>query len=339
MDTAIREAAIITFQFRFLKPNGQSNPFIKKEGSVNRDGLILDGQRVFYRDIYKVSRHHNTLVIDMLPFPALGGGLHRYMVEETSALVLKISGFAKPVQSILNRRISASRIKDRKMGMAPEEIKEQFRRENCPECDAAIDLTGLKETSYVYCEFCSTIFDHYGYPIPGGNYYGICPELNIYDRLDDYKEHAFYAFRRQQHSYVRKYYCGDTFAHLVIHQHLWKNLPYLFGFFGNLFQLLKMERNKFPDYIQLKTANLKALQGNIREAEFFYDQILHRIKGHPGIFFNLGMAHLRAGDKSQALHFFEKSLQVCSNYGPTVHILEKYRSQELHEHLRHTNLA
>lgn len=338
MDSAIREAAILTFSFRFINQAGLRDSLLKKEGSVTRDGLNLAGQRVFFRDIHRVERYHQQLVVAMLPFPTIGGGLQKYVIDGTSSIVIKISGFSEEVQNIINRRISTARLNDRRMHMAPEDLKEKFKKRNCPVCDAAIDVTDLTDTSYTWCEYCETIFDRYGYPLPGKNLYRICPETGFYDRVRDYKEHALYAYRNERRFITRTWYCSDTFAQLLYRKHILKNLPYLFGAISALWQKIRLENGRHPEYIRLAKANLLALEGKFREAEFYYNQMLHRLMHHPGLYMNMGLACLRFNKKELALEYFQKSLRSCSNYGPTLQLLEKYRSQEKYDHLRNAEL-
>jgi tetratricopeptide (TPR) repeat protein len=241
--------------------------------------------------------------------------------------VINVSGFAEEVQSIINRRVSMARLNDRRVGMTEEEIKNVFRKANCPHCDAAIDLTGLPFSHYIYCNYCDTIFDSFGYEIPGGNEYRVCPESGYYDRIKHYTEYAIYLLRHERSFHVRRYMCGDAYAHLFFEKNFVKNLTLLVGAVLSLIVKIRSSINRNPNYPELVKANLHAMKGEVAEADYIYELLLNRNKHHPGLYYNLGLCYLKSGDQVKALRYFRRSLENCVNYQPTLDIIEKYRTK------------
>ena len=50
----MREAAVVTFSFKYVNRLGVPDSFIPRSGRVTRDGLILEDGRIFFRDILPI---------------------------------------------------------------------------------------------------------------------------------------------------------------------------------------------------------------------------------------------------------------------------------------------
>ncbi|MEM1135677.1 MAG: hypothetical protein AAGI07_07535 [Bacteroidota bacterium] len=320
----MREAAVVTFSFKFINRLGVPDTVIPRSGRVTRDGLILEDSRIFFRDIHRVERHHKSIVVVLNPGATISREISTHIFKGFTAFLINIGGFARQVQSIINRRVSMARLNDRKMEMGEEEAKIRFVKADCPNCDAAIDLIDVISSHYIYCEYCGAIFDHYGYMVPGENLYRICPETGFYERVRDYWEHTYFALRYEAAFRSRKLFCSDTYAHIVFERVFWKNFTFIFGAFLAAFEKIRSISGRNPNYIELVNANLAAEKGDIEKATYEYTKLMSRNKYHPGLHLNLGLIYLKAGNERKALEEFKKSLENCSNYTPVIEILKKF---------------
>jgi tetratricopeptide (TPR) repeat protein len=324
-ETVIREAAMLTFQFKFVNQYGLPEGLLPKSGSVTRAGLILDGNLIFYNHIYRIERYKRKIVVVLMPFSIVGKTISKHFYPGYPSFIIRVRGFAEEVQSIINRRISTAKANDLKRTMTTEEIKRNFKKQNCPHCDAAINLTYVPITPYIYCEYCETIFDYYGNLLPGGNTYRICPEIGLYDRVAHYVSQTFYVQQKKVYADYRHFICSDTYMHLLFEKNFLKNLLFIFGAITNGYHKIRSLVGRNPNYPELVKANLHAQRGEAHEAERIYLSLLSITKNHPGIYFNIGMAFLNAGGIDLALPYFKKSLECCANYSPTLNVAKKYK--------------
>ncbi|MBX2841266.1 MAG: hypothetical protein KTR26_05815 [Flammeovirgaceae bacterium] len=320
----MREAPIITFGFKFVNRFGLPDSLIRKIGSVSRDGLILNDEIIFYRDIFKIERHRNTIIVVLMPYSTVSKKLSKYFFKGYSTFVINIGGFADEVQSIINRRISSARIADSKLEMTEEEIKRNFKSINCPVCDANINLTELVPSVFIYCHYCESVFDHYSNLIPGGKEYRICPETGLFDRVKNYYEYQMYFNRYEFRFKLRKFFCGDTYVHFIFERNFWKNFSLLIGVLPTAIEKIRSTSNRNQNYPELVKANIAALEGRIQEVEFLFDQMLMRNKNHPGLYLNLGIGYLEIEKKEKAGFNLKKALESCSNYQPALDLLWKH---------------
>ncbi|UZR95085.1 tetratricopeptide repeat protein [Chondrinema litorale] len=320
----MREAAVVTFSFKYVNRLGVPDSFIPRSGRVTRDGLILEDGRIFFRDIHRVERHHKSIVVVLKPGATISREISNHIFKGFTTFLINIGGFARQVQSIINRRVSMARLNDRKMEMDEEEVSTRFVKADCPNCDAAIDLIDVVRSHYIYCEYCGAIFDHYGYLVPGGDSYRVCPETGYYERVRDYWQHTFYVTRHEFAFKSRKLFCSDTYVHMVFEKVFVKNLTLLFGAFLAGYEKIKSLSGRDPNYIELVDANLAAHKGDMEKALFEYAKLVTRNKYHPGLHMNLGLIHLKNGNERKALVEFKRSLDNCSNYTPVIEILRKF---------------
>ena len=320
----MREAAVVTFSFKFVNRIGVPDSIAPRSGRVTRDGLILEGGRIFFRDIHRVERHHKSIVVVLKPGATISREVSKHIFKGFTTFLINIGGFAKQVQSIINRRVSMARLNDRKMEMDEEEVKTRFVKADCPNCDAAIDLIDVIHSHYIYCEYCGAIFDHYGYLVPGGDEYRVCPETGFYERVRDYWQHTYYITKHEAAFKSRKLFCSDTYAHMVFEKVFWKNFTLIFGAFLAAYEKIRSVSGRNANYIELVDANLAASKGDMEKAQFEYAKLMMRNKYHPGLHMNLGLIFLKEGKERNAVSEFKKSLENCSNYTPVIEILKKF---------------
>jgi len=320
----MREAAVVTFNFKYINRLGIPDTIIPRSGRVTRDGLILQNSRIFFRDIHQVERHNKSLVVVLKPGATIAREVSKHIFKGLTAFVINVGGFSRQVESIINRRVSTALLNDKRIEMGEEEAKTRFVKADCPNCDAAIDLIDVVRSHYIYCDYCGAIFDHYGYMVPGGNAYRVCPETGFYERVRDYYEHAYYITRHEAAFKSRKLFCSDTYVHLVFEKIFLKNFTLFFGVFLAAFEKIRSVSARNANYIELVDANLAAAKGDMEKAEFEYAKLITRNKYHPGLTMNLGLIYLKKGNERRALIEFQKSLENCSNYTPVIEILKKF---------------
>ena len=320
----MRDAYILGFRYRYVDENGKSQGFIRQTGSVTRDGISLHDQRIFIRDVYRVQRHNDILVISLKPYATLSKEISEAIVPRHNALVIDVDEMlAEKVKSVIDRQCTAMHARDNWGHLSKDQRDKQFQRIECPRCDSIIDLTNLVPSPLVHCKHCEATFDKFGYLLPGSEDYKICPECNHYGRVQDNTEFKAYTLYKDTAFSAKRTQCCDTCAHRMFLRNVWKNLTLIFGFFVSIFFKLNSRRNRNPLYKGLQEANYHAQNGNMVEADIIFTDLILRNDRHPGIYYNYGLAFLNAGERDRAAFQFKKSLDVCSNYAPTLEILKK----------------
>ncbi len=324
----MREASIYTFRFNFVNDSNLVKSVVGQIGRVNRDGVILGTERIFYEDIYKVDYFHNNVVIALYPFPTVSREISERFIPKHSTLVVRVRQYPEDLTSVINQRISGLKIAERLAGMTKEERKHFFQKMNCPQCDASIDLTDLVKTPYIYCMYCESLFDKHGYLAPGGNAYKTCPETGFFDRIGEHTDFQMYYLYKESKFSSRKYFCSDALAELFFKQNALKNAVFGVGFFVNAWDKMRSASKRHPAYESLTEGNVLAMQGKMTEADEHYYKVLLRHPDHPGVHLNYALGYLKVGEEERALKHLRKSLDGCANYQPTKEILKKYTWSE-----------
>lgn len=330
----MREAYILGFRFRYLNEKKQRKHFFHKTGSATRDGVVLNGEHpIFYRDIYKVSVHRNRVIISMMPFATTTREISDYLIDRYNCVMLAVENdvMAEKIKSVIDQRCTTMLAEDR-WGDIPKEIRlKEFKRIHCPTCDALHDLTDLIHTNLVYCKYCTSIFDHFGYILPGSEGYKICPNCEYYGRVRDYWQYdVYYILKESQFEGRRRHYC-DTCLHRHFIENGWKNLTFGIGAIVSLWEKLRSTQGRNPFYKELVQANYLAQTGKMQEADILFSSISFRNDGDPGIHMNYGLAYLQNGDRARAAYQFKKALTACSNYLPVLHILRRHTDIDIND--------
>ncbi len=322
----MREAIIFSFKFRYVNSLNLPTHLLFNTGRVNREGLSLGEEKIMYQDIVATSVHKNRLVVSLMPYATLGPETTKAVLPRHTAVVLAVDRFAKHVKATIDQRSAQLLIEDRLGSMTKEEIKHIFKRINCPHCDSTIDLTYLPQGNFVYCHYCGSLFDKYGYPLPGGESYTNCPETGYFDQVGHYTDFKMYYLGKEKEFYRRRHYCGDAYAYRFSKRGLLKNTTFLFGAMLMLWERYRAGLNQHPVYEGLFKGNILAQDGKMAEAAEYYYKSESRNPGHPGIHLNYGLGYLNIGEQEKALAHFNKALEACPNYSPVIRIVEKYGS-------------
>lgn len=319
----MREAYILGFRFRYVGANGKPRRLIRHTGSVTRDGIFLNQQRILFEDVYSVSAHRNQLIISLLPYATTTREVTEHIIPRYNCVVIQVEELlADKIKSIIDQRCTGMVAMEKWGDLEREERNKYFKHIACPRCDSIIDITDIRDSNLVHCKYCEAIFDRFGYMLAGSEDYKICPECGYYGRVQDYLDFQFHAMGEDGFS-SRWYHCCDTCAHRIFLKDLWKNLALVAGFFVKSFEKLRSKRNRNPFYKELTEANYLAQNGDMVNANILYSMITFRNDGHPGLHLNYGKAYLKNGDRDRAAFQFKKSLEACSNYLPTLEILKR----------------
>jgi tetratricopeptide (TPR) repeat protein len=323
-------SSYIGFRFRYINEQGKPTSFFYHQARIDdSSGIMLGSDSIPIADIRDASLYGNQMAIVLRPYLALSKGIAENIIPNTSSFVIEIpDGLATDAKSALDQHRSALATFAKKKRLIQEGKGSFFRVEQCPHCDAVIDLTGLKETNYFYCKYCEIIFDKHKALLPKSENYKVCPECNYYNRVQEYPEFHFYAFPKKRKASYKNHICCDTCAQRYHEQTAWRNIPYLVGIPFNFMLKNKMSKGVNEFYQGLTEANRFAQDGNIIEADVLYGLILLRNEQHPAILFNMAQAYYKSSQLDKAYRYFEKSLENCSNYQPTLDFLELHKEEK-----------
>jgi hypothetical protein len=322
----MRETTILTFRFRFVTPNGWKTPLIPPLGRINRDDVVLGNERIFLSDIYSTEGYEDKVVIILKPFATFSKGLRKYLFKDYTSIVIDVDSYAREVKSILDRRRTALALEEQFNALSRAEQERWFKKINCPNCGAAINLSGLISTRLVYCKYCETLFDKHGHPLPGMEKYKICPQTGYFDRVKNHFQHTYFFTGKRFAFKTKKFYCGDIYAKKIFKLNFKRNFSIIVGIIPMLIERYRYTQGRNISVKELVKATELMEKKDYREAEIIYTALLMRTSNHPGICLNYGLDLLKAGDIPKASVYFHKALLTCANYQPVLDILEKYTS-------------
>lgn len=322
----MREAYVLGFRFRFLDENKKRQHYFYKMGSVTRDGVVLEGQVIFFADIFKVKHHRNILVLSLMPFATTTRGVSDRIVSRYNCLVLEMDSMVmvSKVESAINLRCT-TQVVEKRWKDIPKAIRlKEFKKVYCPRCDALHDLSDMIYSPVTYCKYCDALFDNYGYMLPGSHEYKVCPYCEYYDRVQDYQEYHVYYVVKEKRFYKRRRYCCDTCMERHFKVNFWKNLTFGIGAFVSLWEKIRSTRGRNPFYGDLTRANYLSQMHRFEESDVLYSSLVFKNDGHPGIHMNYGLMYLEKGDRGRAAFQFKKALDACSNYLPVIEIMRRH---------------
>ncbi|GAA4841383.1 tetratricopeptide repeat protein [Algivirga pacifica] len=317
----MRDITALQFRFRFIDTTGRTD-VLPTTGSINDIQLKLGKGCIFVDDIYKVNRYQNKLIITLYPFATVSGNIAKRYIGEHHAIIIQTSSFAKELEANIDRKIGKVKILHKR------QIKDNTAKllsTQCPSCHSPIDLENRPATYYSYCDHCGAIFNKYGYSISEGEHYGICPETGYFDRIKNYREYKMFISPQEVSFSAKKYYCSDMLEIIFLKEYFYKNITLLIGVFLMGVQHIFSKTSRQPDFEELGEANYYAYTGEMSKAWDIYHQMISRLPHHPGFYHNLGLAYLKLKRYKRAVKYFEKALDGCSNYTPTLKVLEKYK--------------
>ena len=320
-------ASYANFRFKFVSPNGKAEGFFPLYGRVDEETQLRLGEyTVQFADLKDVWRAGNRLALVLKPYIAVPKIVTEHLMPNTTTFIIEITDQpAEEVKSAIDQHRSAREVFLKKNVMVAEERADDFRALSCPYCSAVVDMSERHDSLYVYCNYCTHIFDRTGNPTPQGEEMEICPECEYFGRVTDYEEFHFYKNKNAIRNEKKEHLCCDTCASTFYEEMKWKNAMFLVGLPYNLKLKSKLDAGKNYNWEGIRQANAAAQNGNLEEAANIYTNILVKNKAHPGIHYNIGLMYFKAGMLEKAAKHFEKSLEYCANYEPTLKLLAYYK--------------
>jgi hypothetical protein len=321
-------SSYLNFRFRYLNAKGKPTTFFYQQARIDDGiGIRLNEDAISIADLHEVVRYGNQIAMVLKPYLTLHKRISENILPNTSSVVIEVGDdLAADTKSAIDQHRTAFLTLVRKKQLVAEGKGHLFRAVQCPQCEAVIDLTNRRETPYIHCKYCEVLFDKHREPMPKSEAYKVCPECNYYNRVQHYPEFHFYALPKQRKATYQEHYCCDTCAQRYHEQTAWKNSVYLLGIPFNLSLKNKMAKGVNELYQGLTEANRLAQDGKVVEADALYGLLLLRNETHPAILFNMAQGFYKAGMLDKAYRHLEKSLEMCSNYQPTLDFLELHKS-------------
>lgn len=314
------------FKFRFSR-NGSPTGFRAKTGMVLPHGVELAGELIAYEHILQTDTRDEWLVLAISPKQSLAAAQN--FLEEGSVLVLQVSGSsAATIQRNIDRGTSAIHVEQRRQELAAAGKSNEFHAAVCPHCRATVDLSELDRSGFIFCYYCSSIFNEGGQLITNGDSYRICEECAMFDRVKSYTEFYFYFLLVVYGWSSQKRHVCDQCAHGMFLKTLAANAIFLIGVPNAISIKIRSMSGRDPNLKELARANALALKGKIDEAIPIYRQQHDNYQGHPGLLYNEAIGYLIAGREDDGVKMLEASMKLCSNYWPTLQLVQGSDDQE-----------
>lgn len=327
----MRNLTQLTFNFRFINRYGTTRHLWPKLGRLDENGLALDDHRICFQDIHKTEKHRDNLAIVLKPYASIGRNIQKHLIEGHTAIIISVADFAWELHAAIDNYCSQLQLEEYAAQLDEEQRVRYLKYVPCPNCNSRINVTGLNQTSYVFCPYCDVTFHRYQYQIPGGWRYRTCPECGYYNRVKDYEiVHAYFMGKADKHFAWRERYCCDACLHLYFEETIWKNLPLVFGSMMMLVQKWRSMQDRHPLYDGLNETVVQSRKGMLSEAAAGYDSLLLHNQGNPGLLYNYALLYLHQGQLDKAGYYLRRTLESCANYEPAIALLEKY-SEEMGE--------
>lgn len=315
------------FKFRFVK-NGQPANLFAKKGYANETELILNGDPVPLSSVVDTTTRDNRLAMvfaEGTPLgPAISGG------SEAGATVIETYKVkALDLERFIDRAASAAEVETTRKALEAEGNSQLFRTASCPHCQATINLSRMDSTQYVYCRFCETVFSER--KVTAGDQYKICEGCGFFDRVRGYTEFYFYFLLIiYGFSYKRRHLC-DNCAGSLFWKVLLVNLIFILGVPSAVWLKIKSMTGRDPEFADLAKANHLAQKGQAALAEPLYANLQDKLPEHPGLLYNRALGKLSGQDTNGAMGDFRRSMRACSNYLPTIRLLENLKAPDSQE--------
>ena len=319
-----------SFRFRFVS-NGRSKGMFSSKGYTTAQGISLAGELLPYESIKSAAMRDKLFVIGFLPDTDFGPKLEQNL-SSGNYLVMDILDLEREeLMRVINGAIS-HRV-----------LKESSRSSRCPRCGAAIDSSGLPLSAYEFCPYCETLFkstylemeqssqgggemeqsSQGGEIVNDGELYRICPECNLFAHVRLQGILYLTLFRPfSPWSFQQKRLCKSC-ARKVFWRMLLLNAPFLLALPHTFLLFVRTFTGKDSRLKGLPKANGLLKRGRVNEAAKLFEEMRRSIAEHPGLLYNQAVGLLEDEKPSAALDCIQRSLEACSNYGPSLEILRR----------------
>ncbi|MHA2202833.1 MAG: tetratricopeptide repeat protein [Candidatus Hodarchaeales archaeon] len=322
----MQEESIVTFKFKYVI-EGQTQGFRSKMGSISKSALWLEDMKIPYEYIVDTAIRDNRIILTFSSVSDVDETLRDYLING-GAFALEVSKLpAFELKKHIDRLSSVIHTGLQKQHLITKGRGDLFKSFICPNCKATVDLSELEETVYIYCRFCESFLTQNIDIINTGDNYRICHECHMFGYVQSYTDFQFYLIFLlivyfYGFSHTRRYLCSVDAVKMAKRNFL-KNLIFLIGVPTAILTWIKALRAKDDVFKGLSKANSFARDGNYHEADKIYSQLLEHHSNHPAILMNQAKGHLRGLDASGAIELLNKSVKACSNYYPSLRLLNR----------------
>jgi hypothetical protein len=310
------------FKFKFVE-GGRARGLSAKKGTITQTALILNDESISYSQIADTTARGRRLLIALSPQTTLSPRLSKSLVDG-QVLVLEIQwGKALELERAIDSLCSMQTVLRHKQQLIQIGQGAQFQAVRCPECNVAIDITGVPPTPYLYCRFCETIFAaKKGKDVlTKGDTYHVCDECGMFGRIRGYTEFYFYFLLvAYGFSYKQRFLC-DSCAHRMFVKTLLTNLIFILGVPFSIYAKLKSLGGREASMKNLGKASALSRAGKYQQAAPIYEKLYLKHPYHPGLLMNEGIGHLRGNDVPGAIQSFEQAMKACGNYLPVMRVV------------------
>ncbi len=315
-----KSSTTMYFKFKFIKDSTAQSIF-STNGTADEKQLIIGKDTISYDLIYDYTSRDSRLIIILNPVVQLSKKAKKNLTEE-NALILDIRQIkAKELEKFISRISSKISVSDHKQQLIEEGKENLFKSIICPNCEAHIDLTDLKNSKFIYCDYCETVFSSDGKIVTNGDIYKLCDECNLFGRVKGYTETYFYFLLIiYGYRYQRRYLC-DCCVNKIFWKTLLYNLIFILGIPSSIWLKIKSLSGRNDTDKNLLEATRLSIKGEYRKAEGHYTKLHSAYSGHPGVFYNEAMGYFNGQQYDLAVKCINKSLENCSNYMPTIRLV------------------
>lgn len=320
----------IPFRFQFINQSGNTVGWRSQPGQLTEQSIQLKDLELSYNAVLESTTRDQRLVLSVDPTQIHHEDLQKNLIQGRT-LILQVTS-AKPLE--LERhidRVSSFYLAERHhQTLIQQGQGEAFRTCICPQCEATIDVSLLNKSPFIYCRFCESISEDNGPVITNGENYRQCDECQWFDRVQGYTVFYFYFLLVVYgFSYRRRHLC-DTCMNKVFWKALLINFVFLLGIFPTLWMKFKSASGRNPDFKELANANALGKKGKIQRGTEHYNTLYNRHPGHPGVLYSHALSQFKAQSADEGWSLLEQSLQNCSNYAPTIRMINRIqdRAQE-----------
>ena len=312
----------IAFKYK-LTTDGTASWFRSKPAELNEQGLQLFEETIPFEHIWQTEGADNLVLMVLDPETVLSEETTKH-VGEGNALILQVSGVAAAtLAATIDRHASAAQADKRRQELTEQGKGDQYRVATCPQCQATIDLSEMDPSTYIFCTSCNSVFQEGGTNATDGSTYQHCEQCGMFDRIKSYTEFYFYFLLVFYGFSSKKVYVCDRCAHGLFLKTLAANALFILGVPNAIIIKLRSMSGRDPSLQQLAKANSLAIKGKIDEAVPIYREMHTTYKGHPGLLFNEAIGYFEAERQEEGVKMLEASLNVCSNYWPTIQLINQ----------------
>lgn len=317
----------LEFKFQWLNEEGRPTGWLRKKGRFDGETLTLDDAQIPSAVIVEVATRDACLAITALS----GNG-------EPAALVLMASSEKVAEQLKMSLDVARSSVW---ADMHRKDLEEKghghtFRTEQCPQCQATVDLSAMPRTPQLYCPFCQSLstVGPAAEPVSGEKHLRLCDECGMFSKPQRFTIFYFYFVLLFYGWWSKVTWRCPACMRGEAWKMLFGNLLFVLGVPVALVQLFRSYGGTdiSGPFRGLDKGNIKARNGDSSGALAHYRAILDRVPQCAGLKYNLGLALLQEGDKGRAAEAFAVALDDCANYLPAYQ-----RLRPLYEELGETD--